>query len=196
MKVCLVIVLGLGMAAHVLPGRASAHEFSLGVYATGAEAQAMVVEAVRGALLAADERDAHGDETSDGHLGGVDVHLVPLPDGRRLTLPELKNAHQGALDLVLVLGGAGTADGIAGVTDITVVFETGVLPDRASWGSADRQGFAARYQAAWGAAPGVHAASGYNAARRLELAIRPQDGVADRAALRRSLDETADGVAW
>ena len=181
-----------------MPGAAPAHEFSLGVHASGEDARARVVSAVRGALLAADERDGHPDETSDGHLGGVDVHIVPLPEGRPLALPELVNAHQGKLDLLLLLDSvtaAGTA--LPGVTDQTIVLGPRELPGAADWPrSRAAEGFVARYRDAWATEPDVSAAQGYNAARRIDDAIRPHDGLEQTKAIRDALAHNGAAVDW
>ena len=70
----LVAALWMGMS-----GIASAHSFTAALLVVGEDREASLAEAVRGFLLAADERDGHANETSDGHLGGVDVHVLPLP---------------------------------------------------------------------------------------------------------------------
>lgn len=178
--------------------RASAHEFSLGVHASGNHARERVVSAVRGALLAADERDGHPGETSDGHLGGVDVHIVPFLDNRPLALPELTNAHRGHMDLLLILD----ADTIPSatlpwITDQTIVLNAGELPDASSWSDAkDALSFAARYHHAWSTEPDVFSAQGYNAARRIDQAIRPHDGIEQTNAIRDSLSQSGKGSNW
>ena len=71
----------------------------------------------------------------------------------------------------------------------------GVLPD--GWAAEnDASSFAVRYQSTYGTAPTEAAALGYNAARRLDIAIRPLDGVAPAAALEAALAETASGIDW
>src|SRR5210317_1376995 len=106
--------------------RASAHEFSLGVHAFGNDARDRVVSAVRGILLAADERDGHSGETSDGHLGGVDVHIVPFLEDRTVALPELKNVHRGHIDLLLILeSDTDPSVTLPRITDQTIVLGPG-----------------------------------------------------------------------
>lgn len=58
------------------------------------------------------------------------------------------------------------------------------------------ESFAARYRHAWGADPSEAAAEGYNAARRLDLAIRPFDGLEPRAALEAALAASEGGIEW
>ena len=59
-----------------MSGVASAHSSTAALLVVGEDREASLAEAVRGFLLAADERDGHANETSDGHLGGVDVHVL------------------------------------------------------------------------------------------------------------------------
>ena len=56
--------------------------------------------------------------------------------------------------------------------------------------------FVARYRLAYGTAPGAMAATGYHAARRLDVAIRPLDGVIPRAALEDAWRSTEFGLPW
>lgn len=179
-------------------GRASAHEFSLGVHASGNDARERVVSAVRGALLAADERDGHPAETSDGHLGGVDVHIIPFLDDRPVALPELTNAHRGHIDLLLILDADTVPSAtLPRITDQTIILNPGELPDASSWSYAeDAFSFAARYHRAWSTEPDVFSAQGYNAARRIDQAIRPHDGVKQTNAIRDSLSQSGKGINW
>lgn len=178
--------------------RAVAHEFSLGVYAVGGDAKDRIVSAVRGVLLAADERDAHPDETSDGHLGGVDVQIILFLDDRSFTLPELKNTHRGQIDLLLLLDtDAAATTSLPGTTDQTIILYPGKLPDRSLWSDRqDASGFAARYVDVWSMEPDIFAAQGYNAARRIDMAIRPQDGVEEIDAIRDALSQSMSGIDW
>ena len=68
---------------------------------------------------------------------------------------------------------------------------------RLGWDSDEgTDSFVARYQRAYGTAPGVLAATGYHAARRLDVAIRPLDGVIPRAALEDAWRSTESGLPW
>jgi len=58
-----------------LSGIASAPSFTATLPIVGEDREASHSEAVRGYLLAADERDGHANETPDGLLGGVDVRV-------------------------------------------------------------------------------------------------------------------------
>ncbi len=62
---------------------ALAHSFRMALLLplTGADA-AVGRQAVKGFLLATRERDGHPDETSDGHLGGLDVYVLVIDTNR------------------------------------------------------------------------------------------------------------------
>ncbi len=68
-----------GAVSMILSGTVLAHSFTAALLVVGQDREASLAEARRGFLLAADERDGHANETSDGHLGGVDVQVLPLP---------------------------------------------------------------------------------------------------------------------
>jgi hypothetical protein len=58
---------------------ANAHSFRLGLAAPFSGPQAAIgQQALDGLMLATRERDGHPDESSDGHLGGLDSYLLPL----------------------------------------------------------------------------------------------------------------------
>ena len=175
-------------------GGAMAHSFSVGLLMPGAQDEARLTSAVRGFLVASAERDGHSDETSDGHIGGLDVDIVPLLGPNPVAMKELKGASADQFDLIVSLGGP-APDMASGQTPVTIVLEAGTLPE--NWSSAaGPNSFANRYRAAYGAEPDQAAASGYNAARRIERAVRPLGGVDDRDALAAALAKTADGTDW
>lgn len=177
-------------------GAGAAHEFTAAILAVGEGREEMLAETVRGFLLAADERDGHAAETSDGHLGGVDVQVLPLPREAAGRVEGLVGAPQEPPEVVVVIGPeAEAAAAMASLDGKSIVFRPGALPDGWAEDTADGS-FAARYRRAFGAEPGEAAAEGYNAARRLDLAIRPLDGVEPRAAVENALTGTGSGIAW
>lgn len=179
------------LALTVTANMAAAHEFTAALLVTGENREARLAEAVNGFLLAADERDGHPGETSDGHLGGVDVQLLPLPAEAAGQVVGLVGTPRTPADVLVVIGPEPDASpAFAGV-----VLRPGVLPD--GWAAEnDASSFAARYQSTYGNPPTEAAALGYNVARRLDIAIRPLDGVAPAAALEAALAETASGIDW
>ncbi|WP_162232886.1 hypothetical protein [Cypionkella psychrotolerans] len=81
-----------------------AHSFTAALIVAGDNREASLAEAVRGFLLAADERDGHSNETSDGHLGGVDVHVLPLTQDASGLVEGLIGTPTEPADVVVVLG--------------------------------------------------------------------------------------------
>jgi hypothetical protein len=181
----------------VSSGAALAHSFTAALLVVGEDREASIAEAVRGFLLAADERDGHANETSDGHLGGVDVHiLLPLPKDAAGLVEGLIGTPAEPADVLVVLGPDPAASSAARAYDSTgPVFVQEVLPT--GWESdALMAEFMTRYRLVYGAAPGVLAATAYLAARRLDVAIRPVDGVSPRAALEEAWQATASDLTW
>lgn len=179
-----------------LSGNALAHSFTATLIVAGDNREARLAEAVRGFLLAADERDGHANETSDGHLGGVDVHVLPLPQDAAGLVEGLIGTPTEPADVVVVLGPESAASEAAREyqSTSTVLLQV-VLP--VGWDSDEgTDSFVARYRLAYGTAPGVMAATGYRAARRLDVAIRPLDGVIPRAALKDAWRSTESGLPW
>ncbi len=176
-----------------MPGRAVAHEFTVAIRADSAT---QLASSIRGMRLAATERDGHANETSDGHLGGLDLFILPQPPGVDHRIDWLKRPYDGEPDFTVLMNGAEElveSDSAQGI-----VIGTGTLRAEHAWDDAARSGndFAARYRAAYGMPPDISAARAYNAARRIELAVRPFGSVADRAALAASLAATRFGVDW
>ena len=184
------------LAFTVTANAAMAHEFTAALLVTGENPEARLAEAVNGFLLAADERDGHPAETSDGHLGGVDVQLLPLPADAAGRVAGLIGTPRTPPDVLVVIGpepGASAAP--AALPFASVVLGPGALP--IGWAADNDAGsFAARYRSAYAVAPTEAAALGYNAARRLDIAIRPLDGIAPRAALEAALADTESGTDW
>ena len=180
----------------IMANMALAHEFTAALLVTGDNREARLAQAVNGFLLAADERDGHSAETSDGHLGGVDVQLLPLPAEAAGQVAGLAGTPRTPPDVLVVIGPEPDASAAAASLAFAgVVLGAGVLPD--GWATNnDADSFASRYRSTYGVAPTEAAALGYNAARRLDIAIRPLDGVAPRAALEASLAETESGTNW
>lgn len=190
---------GLALAAAVLAaGPAAAHEFTAAILSVGEGREARLAEAVRGFLLAADERDGHGGQTSDGHIGGVDVNILPLPAEAAGGVGQLNGRPDATPHVVVVVGPEKEASAaMAEASANSAVLRPGTLPARAVWtDAAAADSFAERYRSAYGTAPTEAAAEGYNAARRLELAIRPLDGTEPRAELASALATTEAGIDW
>lgn len=190
------LIAGVSSVLISLSGPALAHEFTAALLVLGENREMRLAEAVRGFLLAADERDGHEGETSDGHLGGVDVHLLPLPAEAASLVTGLSGAPVDPPDVVVVLDSVGSS-GTDSEADpgTSVVITAGDLP--AGWGQhTGAKGFVTRYRQAYGEIPTETAALGYHAARRLDAAIRPLDGVTPRAGLEAALRASQSGFQW
>lgn len=190
------LIAGALSALTSLPSQALAHEFTAALLVVGENRETRLADAVRGFLLAADERDGHAGETSDGHLGGVDVHILPRPPEAAGRVTGLSGAPVDPPDVTVVLADAGpSATASAADPEASVVITPGDLP--AGWDQINgADGFAMRYLQAHGETPSKAAALGYQAARRLDAAIRPLDGVTPRADLEAALRATQSGFQW
>ncbi|OYX27063.1 MAG: hypothetical protein B7Z10_01360 [Rhodobacterales bacterium 32-66-7] len=177
-----------------LSGIAAAHSFTAAVLVVGDNVEQDLAEAVRGFLLAADERDGHPNETSDGHLGGVDVHVLPLPADATGQVEKLTGSPDEPPDVVIVLGPQPAADKAARKSSpASAVLVQPLLAE--GWSDDDRmEGFIARYRLAYGKEPGLLAASAYHAARRLDVAIRPLDRAGPRDALQEAWQASEFGL--
>lgn len=174
----LVVVLTSLLAA----SPAAAHSFRLGLAApfSGPEAAAGR-QALDGLRLATRERDGHPDETSDGHLGGLDSYLVPL-DSVAADAGELRRqAEAMGLDIVTV---AAPVQGLeAALGGAPVAF----CPPRAGLALAGPEAaqFAAGFREAFGYDSTPAAARGYIAGRAVDAAVRALGDVSDKPALAR-----------
>ena len=169
----------------------SAHEFTAGLPVAGPGSETRMAEIVAGFLLAADERDGHEGETSDGHLGGVDVQILLLPRGTGAGISGLFGHPAETPDVVIRFGA--NAALVVDIAPGTPVVEIGKLPPDQDWRQSE---FAARYQATYGTPPTRDAAQGYNEARRLDMAIRPLDGLSPASAFHSAIASTKGGLKW
>ena len=173
---------------------AQAHSFSLGVSADGSDLPTALDSAIKGILLATRERDSHANETSDGHLGGLDVFLVPLPTEAAADIDGLRDVNRRPIDIAVLLGpGSGDDQDLSQLDPQTVVVRPGRIVSEPTEAGRD---FETRFLTAYGLRPDRAAIEGYNAARRVDLALRSTNGVADRPALIDALTATADGIEW
>lgn len=184
----------LAIAVSLAGTAVQAHSFSLSVITVGDDATARLESAVRGILLASQERDSHADEESDGHLGGLDVYIVAQPVDGAAPVSGLVGASPEIIDIAVVLGPDALAQqAISGIEFPTVAIRPGTI----TAGLADPGSeFATRYETAYGTKPNEAAIEGYNAARRVDLAVRPLGGAEDRDALIAALAETTGGIKW
>lgn len=167
-------------------GAAPAHSFNL-LLVVPAEAE--IAEDMRLAvLLAADERDWHLFNHSDGHLGGLDVYLT---DTRQLADPaDWSDAEPDIVLDVLLLPLAHHADGepdwlaLYG-TDLDRIDRNATLATAAD---PEAAGFAERFRDETGREPGEEAKAAYLGARVIDLIVRPLNDGGDPEALRGELE--------
>ena len=76
-----IAAIGIALAAHFTgtPNVASAHSFVVTLDATAAAEPFKLTSAIQGMRVPASERDSHAAETSDGHLGGIDLFIRAHP---------------------------------------------------------------------------------------------------------------------
>jgi len=194
------VAFGLLLFIALVPRVSNAHEFVFEFRAVGAESDEILTDALRGFLLATVERDGHANEASNGHLGGLDVYIIPQPASVAANFPELKQAPYDRPDIVAVIGPeADVESALDPVGGESVYLSAGRLHPDNVWATGDgleSGDFAARYTTEFGQPPSQWAARGYNIARRIEAAVRPLGGVNDRAALERAFADSAEGLRW
>lgn len=158
-----------------------AHEFSLLLLAPAAASETEM-DGMRAAfLIASAERDSHANETSEGHLGGLDVQM---------TLARIGEATTGLVPDVVVAPFASAGDAevaaLAAPGDAVIV-DAGVLARITPEDRSDLAPFAERFEAGTGRPADAAALGVYQAARVVDQAVRSVDSVGDRAGLRRAL---------
>ncbi len=176
-----------------------AHEFAVGlIIPVDKPAGRQYLE---GFLLAAAERDSHPGEVSDGHLGGLDVYVFKF-DSSRINATQirqnLKNSIEGNEIAILAYS---QPDNLSDELKQHIsqfplaLLSPGITPfsDTSNPGT---KAFREQYEKRFGTPPTAFAAQGYNAARRIDVAIRPLDSVSDKKLLVESFAKTGDNFNW
>lgn len=161
------------------PTLAFAHEFTLFYLVPPETSEAERAEIETSFQIASHERDAHPDETSDGHLGGVDVHLSVLsvtPDTMLMTLQP---------DVVAVpVSWEGQGEALDRFSQ-TIIALPPTAKKAAAYlavpGAPDLPDFATAYQQEAGQPSGEWGRAAYVMARQIDEAVRPFDGVEPRS---------------
>ncbi len=156
-----------------------AHEFTVAIVVPVSGPDEAIGQAtLNGFRTATRERDGHANETSEGHLGGVDVQMEPI------------DSATGVAALITAARDLGAIVVYAPATELADALKAG-LPDAVVLGPdsvpALPEDFAQRFTAEYGIAPTTAAAAGYGAAQRIDLAVRAVGAANDSAALRRAL---------
>ncbi len=150
-----------------------------------------------GFMLATAERDGHPGQESDGHLGGLDVYVTVIDGKGNITADIERLTAQGEIAIVAAFGTKTTLSLLKRLLDGTGTAL--LLPGQSPFSDSDLSAVAAfisAYEKNYGIRPSSDAAQGYNAARRIDTAVRAQGGADDTASLLRIFRETAHGFAW
>ncbi len=195
----LLTALALAGAAVFGAGEATAHSFKVGFIAPFSGPSAAAGAAQRdGFLVATRERDSHPDEASDGHLGGLDVYLLPVDSGAGAgavlgevaALIERQRIEIVTGDLAPDLR-ATVLEAIAGTPAVFVDMASAPPPSDGTGGTG-KPVFAATFEADTGTAPSAEAFKGYRAALVIDHAVRSLGGdFSDRAAVLAALRAAA-----
>jgi ABC-type branched-subunit amino acid transport system substrate-binding protein len=177
---------------------ALAHRFNVALVVPLSNATSAQGGQIReGFMLATKERDSHPDQESDGHLGGLDVYVTVVDERGDLAADIARIVTQDEIDIVAAFGSEASLSLIGKLLEEgnVVLLSPGESPF-AEPGLPGVAAFIAAYERQHGGKPSSHAAQGYNAARRIDAAVRVQGGVEDTASLRRVFRETARGFTW
>ncbi len=163
---------------------------------TGAGAQNSE-ELRKGFMLATTLRDSHGDEESDGHLGNLDsyVRLIDANGDISASLKRLEDL--GEINIVATFTTENTQSLITRLLEGKNIAQ--LLPGQTPFSNKDQpavSAFISAYIQAYDIAPTASSAQGFNAARRIDTAVRAQDGISDLEALQRSFRQTAGNFTW
>jgi len=151
----------------------------------------------QGFLLATTQRDAHANEESDGHLGGLDSY-VSVIDANGDVAAEITRILSG--DQINIVASF-ASDRTQGLIDTLLagkniaLLQYGPTPF-GNKGLPAVSDFISAYNLAYGATPSAAAARGYNAARRIDVAVRAQSGIDDLVLLRQNFMQTANSFTW
>jgi len=179
---------------------AIAHSFSLAIFANGSAGPVELRSAVQGALIASADRDGHPGETADGHLGGLDVFLIPLLETTAEQINGLVDHKTENFDFVVPLERVPMdLSGLQGVTTQTIVLDPGDLSDPAAWfeyPTSSGKSFAARYRSRFGEQPDAFSVHGYFAARKIDHAMCESNGLSSLEEIRKVLVASRQGIDW
>ncbi len=177
------ILIGILLAGSL--GQVSAHSFTLGLVIPLSGPQLESGQQVLdGFLLATTEEDGHPDETSDGHLGGLDSHVLTVDSGVDSTAMLKRLADLIRTREPIFVSGLFTAETAELITqslkdENTVFFDPA---ESAMWQialnspnalkSMNDDSFSARFLNRYGYAPTLYVMRGYIAARLIAATVR------------------------
>ena len=145
-------------------------------------------------MLATAERDSHPAQESDGHLGGLDVYITVINERNDVSASIMRLAERSEVDIVAAFTSQETQSLIRILLEGKAVAL--LLPGQTPFSRTDLPAVAAfksAYKHRYGTNPTSGTAQGYNAARRIDVAVRTQGGVGDTALLVRTIRHDAAG---
>jgi hypothetical protein len=180
-------------------GDAAAHSFKVGamIPLSGPSAETSR-QWLDGFLLATREKDAHPDQHSDGHLGGLDVYVLVVDSGggAEAALSAIKTLV--ATEQPEILAGPAPAELLAeigpwlvGQPTILIAPSADLPPALGDGETMDGGSFRAAFEADYGHGPASPAFLGYGVARRIARVVRAAGGdFSDKEALQAAFDAT------
>lgn len=186
----LVLMFGLS----IVSAGVQAHAFTVLLVSSFSGVNAAIGPAVRdGFLLASAEQDAHLDETANGHLGGLDVHLLYFDIvTNNLTTQLSDRLKQGDIDIVMLPTSKQLTALIAVIEPLNMVLATlshpvtkltDVVCNGDNFGQHINKTFSQRFYYQ----PDRYVAQGYQLARAIAVAVRQFGGVANKLGLQNGL---------
>lgn len=180
-------------------GNAISHEFGVALIISTEKEQGK--QFLEGFLLATAERDSHPNEESDGHLGGLDVYVTIIdPTGMNT-----ETGKQKLIDLLKDESISIIVTDEAGSIPVAFMREIANYPvailNRGKMQFANKQNsgvvaFYENFEKRYAKSPSPDAARGYNAARRIDFAVRPLDSTDETDLLTRSFSQTSNMFEW
>lgn len=152
---------------------------------------------LNGFMLATTERDAHPNQESDGHLGGLDVYVTTIDENEDIVSQINMLNMDPQVDIVSYFTTPDKSSVIQNNLDQSVIAL--LVPGEISEENVDRIGndnFFTTFGKTYNEEPTTAAIRGYNAARRIDLAVRAQGAASDIADLAKSFNESASGFKW
>jgi len=173
----LILMLSVLAAGFLVGNPAMAHSFDTIFVAPQSGAQAATGKQARdGFMFAARERDAHPNETADGHLGGLDVYLLMVDSNASeadVMAKVREFAGRAADDAPRIVAPAALLaalrNQVSGVETVAIDF-SGAAPD--DMRTMAGRPFNAAFQVAFGYAATPAVLAGYAAARQIDTAVR------------------------
>jgi len=196
-KISLILLIAIIQGSIVL-SPAFAHRFNVALVLPVSGSAADIGEQMRkGFMLATTEWDAHADEKSDGHLGGLDSY-VSLIDANGDVAAEVKRISSISQINIMVSFASDKTQALIDkllVGEKIVLLQSGpTLFDNKNLPAVSA--FISAYHQAYGKNPTAAAAQGYNAARRIDVAVRAQGGINDQGLLHQNFTQTATAFSW